>query len=71
MLVLSRKSNQSIIIDGQVTVTVLAIKGNRVRIGIQAPPRVNIHRAELEFRSQEFEFAQEAAAPDNTLAAVG
>ena len=48
MLVLSRKSNQSIVIDSDITVTVLETHGKRVRIGIEAPNDVKIIRAELE-----------------------
>ena len=47
MLVLSRKKGQSIEIGDGITVTVTQIKGNQVRIGIQAPPEVRIHRNEL------------------------
>ena len=47
MLVLSRKSGQSIEIGDGITVTVTQIKGNQVRIGINAPAEVPIHRREL------------------------
>jgi carbon storage regulator len=47
MLVLSRKRAESIRISDEVTVTVLAIKGNKVRIGIEAPQAVTIQRGEL------------------------
>jgi carbon storage regulator len=47
MLVLSRKSDQKIVIGSEILLTVLAIKGNRVTIGIDAPPSVNIKRREL------------------------
>ena len=48
MLVLSRKSNESIVIDGQITITVLQVKGNSVRLGIEAPKEVPILREELQ-----------------------
>ena len=51
MLVLSRKTAESIVIDGQITVTLMAIDGNRVRLGIEAPREVPIVRTELKFRS--------------------
>ena len=47
MLVLTRKSNQSIMIGDDVEVTVLAIMGEKVRIGIQAPRDVPVFRKEV------------------------
>lgn len=48
MLVLSRGVSQSIIIDGGlVTVTVLEIRGGRVRLGIEAPAEVDVKRSEI------------------------
>ncbi len=47
MLVLSRKPRESIIINGNIVVSIAAIEGNRVRLGIEAPPDVAILRAEL------------------------
>jgi carbon storage regulator len=47
MLVLSRKPGQKIVIEGGITVTVIAVKGNQVRIGIDAPEDVRILRGEL------------------------
>jgi len=47
MLVLSRKLNESIIIDGAIRVTVLGMRGNHVRIGIEAPDHIGIYREEL------------------------
>lgn len=47
MLVLSRKENESIIIDDRIEVMVVKIQGDKVRIGISAPADVPIHRAEL------------------------
>ena len=47
MLVLSRKKGQSIEIGDGITVTITQIKGNQVRVGIDAPPEVRIHRDEL------------------------
>ena len=47
MLVLSRKENESIVIDGRIKVTVVEIKGGRIRLGIEAPQDVPVLRAEL------------------------
>jgi carbon storage regulator len=47
MLVLSRKLNESIIIDGDIRITVVGIRGNQVRLGIDAPESVGIFREEL------------------------
>lgn len=47
MLVLSRKQSQSIIINGTVRITVASIRGNQVRLGIEAPDSVAILREEL------------------------
>jgi carbon storage regulator len=47
MLVLTRKSNQSIMIGDEIEVSVLAIMGEKVRIGIQAPREVPVFRKEV------------------------
>jgi carbon storage regulator len=47
MLVLSRKSNESIMIGGQIEVVVLGIENDTVKIGIRAPKDVDIYRKEL------------------------
>jgi carbon storage regulator len=47
MLVLSRKLNEKIVIDGGITITVVKIDRNQVRIGIQAPGDVGVYREEL------------------------
>ena len=47
MLVLSRKKDQQVIIDGEIKIEVLKIKGNTIRLGITAPRDVKILRGEL------------------------
>lgn len=47
MLVLRRKPDEALVIDGTITVSVLAVEGERVKIGIEAPPDVAIVRREL------------------------
>jgi carbon storage regulator len=48
MLILTRKPEQSIIIDGDIVVTVLAVDGDRVKLGIRAPAEVAIIREEVQ-----------------------
>ena len=47
MLVLSRKKNESIVIDDNITVVVVEIRGDKVRLGIEAPKEVPVHRREV------------------------
>jgi carbon storage regulator len=47
MLVLSRKKNESIVINDRVTVTIVEIRGEKVRLGIAAPREVPVHRKEV------------------------
>jgi carbon storage regulator len=47
MLILSRKLNESIIIDGRIIVKVLRIERDTVKLGIQAPPELPVHRQEV------------------------
>ena len=52
MLVLSRKVGETVIIGQEIVVTVLAIRGDRVRLGIEAPREVGIRRSELAERDE-------------------
>ncbi len=47
MLVLSRKKNESIVINDAIVITVVEIRGDKVRLGIEAPREVPIHRSEV------------------------
>ena len=47
MLVLTRRTNQSLVIGHDITITVLEIRGDQVRIGISAPRDVSVHREEV------------------------
>lgn len=47
MLVLSRKKNESIIIDDNIRITVVEIRGDKVRLGVDAPLTVTVHRNEV------------------------
>lgn len=53
MLVLTRKLNQSIKIGDDIEVTILAIEGEQIKIGIEAPKNVEIHRKEIYLAIQE------------------
>jgi len=47
MLVLTRRTNETLMVGDDVTVTVLGVKGNQVRIGVNAPREVAVHREEI------------------------
>lgn len=47
MLVLSRKKNEEIMIDGGISITVVEIRGDKVRIGIDAPKHIKVNRKEI------------------------
>lgn len=47
MLVLSRKKNESIVINDNITIMVVEIRGDKVRLGIEAPREIPVHRAEV------------------------
>lgn len=47
MLILTRRVGETIIIDDDIEVTVLSVKGNQVRLGIKAPEDIAVHREEI------------------------
>ena len=48
MLILTRRMGESIVIEGGIKITALAMKGNQVRLGIVAPPEISVHREEIQ-----------------------
>jgi carbon storage regulator len=70
MLILTRRVGEAVMIGEEVTVTVLGVKGNQVRIGVNAPKTVSVHREEI-FERIKGEQGEGAQRPAPSLAAVG
>ena len=62
MLVLSRKKNESIVINNDITIVVVEIRGDKVRLGIEAPKEVPVHRREVYDAIHRGEVADESPA---------
>ncbi|HEY4233916.1 MAG TPA: carbon storage regulator CsrA [Lacipirellulaceae bacterium] len=71
MLVLSRKKNESIIINDDITIVVVEIRGDKVRLGVEAPKEVPVHRNEVyeAIRRNQDQLKAPAVEPDATSAA--
>jgi carbon storage regulator len=71
MLVLSRKKNESIIINDDITIVVVEIRGDKVRLGVEAPKEVPVHRNEVyeAIRRNQGQSTAPAGEPDATSAA--
>ena len=64
MLILTRRVGETLMIGDEVTVTVLGVKGNQVRIGVNAPRDVTVHREEIYERIKQEQLEQQAAAEE-------
>ena len=71
MLILTRRVNESLMIGDNVAVTVLGVKGNQVRIGIDAPKDVTVHRQEIYDRIREGNLDLSIARAQNESVVVG
>ena len=68
MLVLSRKKNESIVINEDIVVTIVEIRGDKVRLGIEAPRDIPVHRREvLDAILQEQELADAGSASESSV----
>ncbi len=67
MLILTRRVGETLVIGDDITVTVLGVKGNQVRIGVNAPKDVPVHREEIYERIKREEEAKAKAAANGTL----
>ncbi len=63
MLVLSRKKDESIIINDHIRVTIVEIRGDKVRLGIDAPKEVSVHRREV-YEAIQNQTRRDAVAPE-------
>lgn len=62
MLILTRRVGEAVMIGDEVTVTVLGVKGNQVRVGVNAPKTVSVHREEIYERIQREEKGDDLSA---------
>jgi len=64
MLILTRRVGETVVIGNDVTVTVLGVKGNQVRLGVNAPREVAVHREEIFERIKNEQSEKEIKAPN-------
>jgi carbon storage regulator len=71
MLILTRRVGEAVMIGEEVTVTVLGVKGNQVRIGVNAPKTVSVHREEIFDRIKGERGSDSPARVSAGMAAIG
>ena len=71
MLILSRRTGEAVTIGNDVTITVLSVKGNQVRLGVQAPKSIAVHRQEIFNRIQMEQTTAAATTADDAVANEG
>ena len=67
MLILTRKDNESLFIGDEIEITVLGVKGNQVRIGINAPKDIDVHREEIYLRIDTQKYSNTSRKPTSSL----
>ncbi|MDT8397439.1 MAG: carbon storage regulator CsrA [Pseudomonadales bacterium] len=65
MLILTRRVGETLMVGDDVTITVLGVKGNQVRIGVNAPKEVAVHREEIYDRIRKEKGGEDAAEPED------
>lgn len=67
MLILTRRVGETVVIGGEIQITILGVKGNQVRVGINAPKSVAVHREEIyeRIKREEQEAARAKAPPSS------
>lgn len=70
MLILTRRVGETVMIGDEVTITVLGVKGNQVRVGINAPKSLGVHREEIYERIKREQQGDTAGKPKHTAEAA-
>ena len=67
MLILTRKDNESLFLGDEIEITVLGVTGNQVRIGINAPKDIDVHREEIYLRIDTQKYSNTSRKPTSSL----